>query len=323
MARAVTATVDCEGCGIETVVGLLQPPFFCVVIPITRGSFLLSLSETADSDPQTLKQDWLFCLDLPMPTTVNSLYHRTEAHFFSATCPLHRSFNACVSAYFADEVVNEWNLLFVRVGSEPLGVGMAACEQLIRSVVLPVRIVIHQEKVEELAQSLQAMGFIFVQKTSAMVLDLKSFTAAVRTPVSDTISLTQSLDDWAAPLGSAFGLTAEGVARYQARHQVAIDRGEGFYHFALSVEGRPVSAITLSMCDGLARLNDMGTHIEFRGRGYATRLIQVALAHAVSLGVQTCFLEASNDGFLLYRSFGFQALFDYQAFVRGPLVNGR
>lgn len=65
------------------------------------------------------------------PLDLATLYHQTEHHFFAATCPLYKRFNPCVNGYFADPYVNEWNLLFIRVGSSPLGDAQDAILELI------------------------------------------------------------------------------------------------------------------------------------------------------------------------------------------------
>lgn len=251
-----------------------------------------------------------------MSTNADVLYHQTEAHYFSATNPVERWFGSCVSAYLADQDVNEWNLLFIRVGGAPLEDAIAACEQLIRGSAVPVRVVVHQDALATCAHRLEALSLVAADQSTAMVLELRCFVASW--PVADNveIGLADSLDAWSEPLTSAFRLPVGGLAHYQARHQVALDRGEGLLHFTLSVDRKVVSSLTLSMCDGLARLNDVGTHRAFRGKGYATQLIYAALAHARHLGAQWCFLEASSEGVSLYRSLGFRVLFDYQTFVR-------
>nr|WP_315415987.1 GNAT family N-acetyltransferase [uncultured Pseudomonas sp.] len=251
--------------------------------------------------------------DLPM------LYHRTENHYFAATCSLHRRYNACINAYLTDEALDPFNLLFIRVGSGPLGDAVAAMLDVIRGTTLDIRVVIHEEKVEGLRDVLTELGFQAAEVTTAMVLEQSHLVP----PTSDSavqISLTQHLDDWAAPLGNAFSMLPEGLARYQARHERALEAGEALYHFILTSEGQVRSSLTLSMCDGEARLNDVGTLMDFRGRGYATQLIHAALRHATSLGAERCFLEASTQGLALYRTLRFTRLFDYQSFVRGPLA---
>ena len=248
-----------------------------------------------------------------------TLYHQTEDHYFATTCALHRRYNACINAYFTDEYFEPLNLLFIRVGSAPMGEAMAAPMELIRRILLDTRIVIHEEKIEGLGEELMGLGFEAAEKTTAMVLDMSRLVSS-SDDSSVQISLTRNLDDWAVPLGNAFSLLPQGVARYQARHRRALETGQALYHFTLFTEGQVRCSLTLSMCNGEARLNDIGTIADFRARGYGTRLIQAALLHASSLGAQRCFLEASMAGISLYRKLGFERLFDYQSFIRSPVA---
>ena len=250
---------------------------------------------------------------------LTALYHQTEDHYFAATCSLHRRYNACINAYFTDGYFEPANLLFIRVGSTPMGDAMAAPMELIRCILMNTRIVIHEEKVAQVGTVLMGLGFQAAEKTTAMALDLSRLVSSERDSTVQ-VSLTRNLDGWAAPLGSAFLLPPEWVTRYQARHQRALDVGQALYHFTLSTEGQVRCSLTLSMCNGEARLNDVGTITEFRAKGYATQLIQTALLHASSLGARRCFLEATTQGVSVYRKLGFEDLFDYQSFVRGPVA---
>ncbi|WP_439853591.1 GNAT family N-acetyltransferase [Pseudomonas yamanorum] len=248
-----------------------------------------------------------------------ALYHHTEEHFLTALCPLIHRYSACVNAYFADEHPVPWNLLIVLVGSSALDHSMDAPLELIRRTPLPTRVLIHQDTVEGLGEVLIGMGFVAVERTTAMVLELSTFTPVSRD--SDlNIHLTRHLSEWAGPIGSAYALQQGSIAHYQARHQRALDSDQGLYHFTLSVSVGVVCALTLSMCDGVARLNDIATEIAWRGKGYATQLIHAALAHAQALGARRCFLEATPQGLSLYRKQGFNPLFEYQAFIRGAVV---
>lgn len=258
-------------------------------------------------------------METPLDPCLNALYHRTEDYYFDSTCPLHQQLNPCVNVYFVDEYFTDWNLMFIRVGTGQPGNALAACLEFIPMTTLPIRAVIHQDKVEAVQDALGALDFFAAERSTAMVLDLSTFTPTSATDRLLRIGQTDDLDRWAGPVGNAFQMPAEGVAHYQARHQVALDSGKFLYHFILSVQGQTVCALTLSMCDDLARLNDIGTHADHRGKGYATQLINAALAHAVVLGARWCFLEASAEGLSLYRRLGFLSLFEYQAFLRGAL----
>ncbi|QJI36064.1 GNAT family N-acetyltransferase [Pseudomonas sp. ADAK13] len=252
-------------------------------------------------------------------STLATLYHQTEAHFFAAVCPLHRRYSAGVNAYFIDADQVPWNLLFIRVGSVVQDDAMLEPLDLIRRTTMGIRVAIHDDRVEGLQPVLTDSGFVAFERSTAMVLDLSRFTPlAADSHVQ--INLTRHLGDWAGPVGNAFGLSEGGIANYQAQHQRALDSDQAFYHFTLSVNTVVMCSLTLSMCEGEARLNDLGTESAARGKGYATHLIHAALAHAQALGARRCFLEATPAGVSLYRKLGFERLFGYQAFVRGLIV---
>ncbi|MBP1128284.1 MULTISPECIES: GNAT family N-acetyltransferase [Pseudomonas] len=250
---------------------------------------------------------------------LSALYQKTDEHFYSATCLPYRCYGSCVSTYFIDESDGPQNLLIVRLGCVPSSAELAAALALIRRTTLPIRLVMHEQKVETLRELLTGLGFRAADVTSAMALQLLPFTS-MQCNGAVQISLTRNLTQWAVPLVSAFSSTPVEVAHYQQRHERALEAGEALYHFVLSADGQVASSLTLSMCDGAARINDFGTVAGFRGKGYGTRLIQTALLHAWRLGGRFCFLEATSAATSLYRALGFERLFDYQTFVRGPVA---
>lgn len=247
-------------------------------------------------------------------------YYLTEDHFFAATCARYRRHSAGINTYFAEDDSTPWNMLFIRVGSAALGEATQVILALIRRTVTPVRIVIPEVQVDGLRDTLTGLGFEPAEQSTTMVLPLPRFASSISKD-SVQISLTRNLNEWAIALGSAFSISPETVANYQARHQRALDADEALYHFTLSVEGQVSCSLTLSLCEGEARLSDVGALAGFRGRGYATRLIQAALLHASDLGARRCFLEGSMMAVPLYRKLGFQRLFDCASFVRGPVPN--
>lgn len=257
-------------------------------------------------------------MHVPHDADLLALYQQTDEHFFSATCPKHRRYGADVSAYLIDEYANPFNQLCVRVGSAPLDGALAGTLDRICHISLPIRVVIHEEQVEGVGELLSTLAFQPVEKTTVMVLELSRFVTARNERFLD-VSLTRDLNEWAAPLSSAFSIPPEQVAHYQARHQRALDADLGVQHFTLAVDGRVVSSLTLSIGNGVARLNDFGTVPNARAKGYGTRLLQAVLLHAADAGIRYCFLEATTGAISLYGKLGFERLFDNQAFVRGPM----
>ncbi len=76
----------------------------------------------------------------------------------------------------------------------------------------------------------------------------------------------------------------------------------------IEAEGRLVATTTL-LCyqQRLAWIGMVLTHPDYRGRGFARRLIAAALDRADSLGVETVKLDATEQGRPLYEGFGFRA----------------
>jgi predicted GNAT family acetyltransferase len=78
--------------------------------------------------------------------------------------------------------------------------------------------------------------------------------------------------------------------------------------FGIEAEGRLVATTTL-LCyqRTLAWIGMVLTHPDYRGRGFAHRLVRAALDRADSLEIETIKLDATEHGRSLYASLGFQA----------------
>jgi GNAT superfamily N-acetyltransferase len=78
--------------------------------------------------------------------------------------------------------------------------------------------------------------------------------------------------------------------------------------FAIEADGRLVSTTTL-LCysQQLAWIGMVLTSTDYRGRGFARRLLAAALDRADSLGIETVKLDATDEGKPIYGKFGFKA----------------
>jgi GNAT superfamily N-acetyltransferase len=77
---------------------------------------------------------------------------------------------------------------------------------------------------------------------------------------------------------------------------------------AIEADGQLVSTTTL-LCysQRLAWIGMVLTSANYRGRGFARRLLAAALDRADSLGIETVKLDATDDGKPIYEKFGFKA----------------
>ncbi|AZE56857.1 hypothetical protein C4K03_4719 [Pseudomonas synxantha] len=245
------------------------------------------------------------------------LYYQSEDYYFGSLSPRHVRFNPYVNAYATDDHVNDCTMLLIQVGSNLVEASRAAVWALISNSAVPIRLALHHDQISIWQAALANSNFFYVHSTTAMILDLAHFRAF---PAHEDLAQARSTDDlsdWAIPLGDAFGMSSEARTHYQARHQRALAARKSLHHFTLAAQGMTVCSLSMSIADQLSRLNDIGTLVAYRGKGYATRLIRVALARAISMGARWCFLEATEHGLPLYRKIGFKALFDYQILLRG------
>lgn len=178
-------------------------------------------------------------------------------------------------------------------------------------------LVLPESLLPEFEEIIKKAGYTGDGMTTAMYLSLSDATyPPYKNNPCDIILTNHDLKQWAQPLKTAFPVGDDTITNEYIRyHQKALDNGATILHYALLVAGQPVSSLTLTLHDKLARFDDIGTDIAYQGNGYATHLITHVLEFCREQGVERCFLDASADGLALYRKFGFKLLFNYLSFI--------
>ncbi|HAU5682499.1 TPA: GNAT family N-acetyltransferase [Proteus mirabilis] len=178
-------------------------------------------------------------------------------------------------------------------------------------------LVLPESLLPEFEEIIKKAGYTGDGMTTAMYLSLSDATyPPYKNNPCDIILTNHNLKQWAQPLKTAFPVGDDTITNEYIRyHQKALDNGATILHYALLVAGQPVSSLTLTLHDKLARFDDIGTDIAYQGNGYATHLITHVLEFCREQGVERCFLDASADGLALYRKFGFKPLFNYLSFI--------
>ena len=162
--------------------------------------------------------------------------------------------------------------------------------------------------------------------TTAMLLQLDQWQAVPNRVDDFTVKLSNDdLSYWSYPLLTAFGggntlQDAIIIQQYQKAHELALQQNFPLYHFALMRNNAPICSLTLTIMDQGARLDDIGTDVHHQGKGYATALIQYALAFAQDKGAEYCVLEASSDGLSVYQKLGFKPLWNYHAYFKSHSI---
>ncbi|MEM5718459.1 GNAT family N-acetyltransferase [Proteus mirabilis] len=178
-------------------------------------------------------------------------------------------------------------------------------------------LVLPESLLPEFEEIIKKAGYTGDGMTTAMYLSLSDATyPPYKNNPCDIILTNHDLKQWAQPLKTAFPVGDDTITNEYIRyHQKALDNGATILHYALLVAGQPVSSLTLTLHNKLARFDDIGTDIAYQGNGYATHLITHVLEFCREQGVERCFLDASADGLALYRKFGFKPLFNYLSFI--------
>jgi GNAT superfamily N-acetyltransferase len=250
-------------------------------------------------------------------TSLTSLHHQVEDYFFTSISQRYHHFGDSASAYLTGVEAGSLNLLIVKQPDASIDSVLKDGIRIFETAGLPFNVVLPCNVVGQVSHQFRALGLTAACTSVSMQLAMEHFASQDNICNEYEIKRTDGrLVDWALPLESAFESNRRVMLQYQTRHQDALDSGKQIFHFSLYVKSRPVSSLTLSIDNGIARLDDVGTHSEFQGKGCASALIQHALTYAKSNNVSRCFLEASAEGASIYGRAGFSALFNNASFHR-------
>lgn len=246
-----------------------------------------------------------------MSATLTDFYQQAENYFFEGIAKKCVVLDDGCKAYMTGDA--GLNFIYLRKEVENINDVLVRGSQFFEQYDLSFDVIIAQDLCRaKVMDVLNAMGFVQSDKSVSMVLDLDRFEIdkAVSSDASTTIKANNDcLSDWISPLVSAFESTHEACSSYADRHENALKNNINFSHYSLYQNEKIIASITLSLNNGIARIDDVGTLPEHQGQGYATHLINYALSVAKGAGAHHCFLEASDAGLSVYRKLGFEPLF--------------
>jgi len=247
-----------------------------------------------------------------MNAPLTNLYRQAEDYFFRGISSKCLDLDDGAHAYMTGGA--EPNYMYITVNTNDLDKTLIQGKQFFDQDNLSFDVIIPQELcTPQMADVLNTMGYTQKSKSVSMAVDLDGL-ATDQTASFDSETVIKSndnqLNDWMIPLIGAFESTIEICRLYAGLHENALKRNINLRHFSLYKQDKPISSITLSMCDNtIARIDDVGTLPAFQGKGYATHLVRYVLSEAKKLGARHCFLESSDSGLGVYQNLGFEALF--------------
>lgn len=236
---------------------------------------------------------------------VIELYRRAEDYFFKSISIKILELEDVATAYMTAVPVADLNILYIKKDVSNLDNILSQAKQFYKQDNLEY-IVIIPEAFE--TKALKEAGYSYKEQSVSMGIDLQ--TLKLETATKDNIHANDDkLNDWASPMIAFSSTNNEMSIKYMDTHKLAQKRKTNLYHFSLYKQGEPISSITLSMNDNIARIDDVSTLPEFQGKGYATSLMNYVLSEAKNKGALYCFLEASESGLSIYQKLGFKILF--------------
>jgi GNAT superfamily N-acetyltransferase len=169
------------------------------------------------------------------------------------------------------------------------------------------------------AEQLVEWGYYTRWQSPLMVLDqppqrppARSSARAIRA------SSPEHLDQIKRVLSEAFA-TGSSVNRRVIRPDHLDDPNVG--HYLVYAGGEPAACATMSVCDGMASIWNVGTRYAYRRRGYATVVMLAALDDLHRAGATASTLLASPDGYPLYARLGYREI--GQMMYMGPVLPHR
>ena len=236
-------------------------------------------------------------------------FHKAETNFFSLVSFTQINHGNLI-AFATGVQASGLNPAIVNQVDESFSTSLTACQSFYRQKNLPWALVLPQYFYDEIVESLlQQHTLQLTGKGVAMATLIKNIQFPSLNAPFKISEMQADLHTWSIPLIYGFESTPEVTEVYTTRHQQASKTNKSLYHFSGFVNDSVVCSLSLSLCEGNARIDDVATMPAYQKRGYATWLIYAALKHAQELNIDTCFLEASDSGLSLYKKIGFNELF--------------
>lgn len=242
-----------------------------------------------------------------------NLYRQAEDYFFKGIAIKCLEADEGAYAYMTGLPMSDLNVLYITKKTSGLNKALNKSKAFFEENNLTFVVVIPEAFcTPESVNTLGVLDYHQTDKTVSMALDLKDYPTNNPGYFEDGSLIRRNdnrLNEWMIPLIGAFESTFEITAMCVICHEKALKKGVGFHHFSLYKNEKPISSITLSLQDGIARIDDVSTLPEFQGQGYASRIMKYVLSEAKKLGAHYCFLESDESGVGVYQKLGFNMLF--------------
>lgn len=251
------------------------------------------------------------------------VFYEQEHYFWSAICADSVKIDNQTIAYFSELPLPIFNFIYLHQGAQISAYKKA--EELFKQHAKPYVLVVHDQVLSLFESEIATCGLVADGESTAMILPQGALSQYHSPPPLNAgfqiVLSNNQLEDWAQPLITAFPVDSEEeddstvIDEYIRYHQRALDKQTNMMHLVLFVGQQPVSTLTVTLNGKSARLDDIGTDIQYQGKGFATLLIKYALYICHQQSIEQCVLESSSDGLSIYKKLGFEPIFNYYSYI--------
>ncbi|WED43931.1 GNAT family N-acetyltransferase [Legionella cardiaca] len=237
-------------------------------------------------------------------------FYQCEDYFFKSVSKEWFALNDHALIYVTNVPVASLNLVVLQKDIANPHDFFEQCDHFFAAKNLPWAAVLSTHYLKhDLEDYLQGINFEASENATAMFIDLHALSPFVPNEKFVIKSTDNKLNDWMSPLIDAFNSTNELTSLYLQTHERARTKKAQLRHLTFYIDDQPISSLTLSFHNNLARIDDFGTLSAYQGKGYGRYLLNYTLKEAKKAGVEFCFLEAAETSLSLYEKMGFKNLF--------------
>lgn len=161
-----------------------------------------------------------------------------------------------------------------------------------------------------LVDVLEQHGFSLLEQSPGMYCDLTNSLPKINNEdlFIQEVPVNDNLRDWIGPIDEGFPSEKPQDGETYRKLNVALMKkvGKTLRHYVAYFQDEPVSSATLYLGQQATMLHNIATKTAFLKRGFGTALTLHMMHRAKQLGYNHCFLDASEDGFGVYRKLGFK-----------------
>jgi GNAT superfamily N-acetyltransferase len=244
-----------------------------------------------------------------------SHFHAIEGYFFSLISDDVKECDHLIR-YTSGVIAPNLNPAIVHHADSQLMQDIRQCQSYFEHRVLPWALVIPNHAYHpSLLPALQSLSLDIADEGTAMWINPLNTNIPASSNELIIKEISHSLGEWSIAVVEGFESTPEITDVYTMQHQKALLKTNSMFHFTAFLGNEPVSSITVTIHNNLARLDDISTRPLYQHKGYATALILHALGFLQKKKIEACFLEASSDGLNVYKRIGFTELFQNLYFL--------